>query len=30
MGPITSKLREQYDDVLRAKNPKYLHWNTEV
>jgi branched-chain amino acid aminotransferase len=30
MGPITGKLRELYDDVLRAKNPKYLHWNTEV
>ena len=30
MGPITSRLRELYDDVVRAKNPKYLHWNVEV
>lgn len=30
MGPITGKLRELYDDVIRAKNPSYLHWNTEV
>jgi len=30
MGLITGKLRELYDDILRAKNPKYLHWNTEV
>jgi branched-chain amino acid aminotransferase len=30
MGPITGKLRELYDDVVRAKNPKYLHWNLEV
>ena len=30
MGPITTKLRGMYDDVLRAKNPKYKHWNIEV
>ena len=30
MGPITNRLRELYDDVVRAKNPKYLHWNVEV
>ncbi len=30
MGPITSKLRRLYDDVLRAKNPKYTHWNVMV
>jgi branched-chain amino acid aminotransferase len=30
MGSVTTKLRELYDSVLRAKNPKYLHWNVEV
>jgi branched-chain amino acid aminotransferase len=30
MGPITTKLRSMYDDVLRGKNPKYKHWNVEV
>jgi len=30
MGPITSQLREQFDGVVRAKNPKYVHWNVEV
>jgi branched-chain amino acid aminotransferase len=30
MGPITTKLRILYDDVLRAKNPKYAHWNVAV
>ncbi len=30
MGPITTKLRTLYDDVLRAKNPKYANWNVEV
>jgi len=30
MGPITAKLRLMYDDALRAKNPKYRHWNVEV
>jgi branched-chain amino acid aminotransferase len=30
MGPITTKLRGLYDDVIRAKNPKYLQWNVEV
>jgi len=30
MGPITAKLRVMYDNVLRAKNPKYKHWNVEV
>lgn len=30
MGPVTTKLRELYDDVVRARNPKYLHWNVEV
>jgi len=30
MGPITTKLREMFDDVVRAKNLKYSHWNLEV
>lgn len=30
MGPITSKLRTTYDDIVRAKNSKYAHWNVEV
>lgn len=30
MGPVTTKLRELYDNVVRAKVPKYLHWNLEV
>ena len=30
MGSITTKLRVMFDDVLRAKNPKYEHWNVEV
>ena len=30
MGPITEKLRILFDDVVRAKNPKYQNWNVEV
>lgn len=30
MGPITAKLRVMFDDIVRARNPKYLHWNVEV
>jgi branched-chain amino acid aminotransferase len=30
MGPVAGKLRELFDDVVRAKNPKYAHWNVEV
>lgn len=30
MGPITSRLRALYDDALRARNPKYAHWNVAV
>jgi len=30
MGPITTKLRVMFDDLLRGKNPKYKHWNVEV
>ncbi|HET9914330.1 MAG TPA: branched-chain amino acid transaminase [Anaerolineales bacterium] len=30
MGPITTKLRSMYEDVLRGKNKKYEHWNVAV
>jgi len=30
MGPITTKLRELYDGVIRARNPKYMHWSVKV
>ena len=30
MGPITTKLRGLYEDIIRGRNDKYLHWNTAV
>ena len=30
MGPVAGKIRELFDDAVRAKNPKYAHWNVEV
>lgn len=30
MGPITTKLRTLFDDVVRAKHSKYQQWNLEV
>jgi len=30
MGPITTRLRSLYEDVLRGKNKKYEHWNVAV
>lgn len=30
MGPITTKLRSLFDDAVRARLPKYQHWNLEV
>lgn len=30
MGPVTSKLRSLFDDVVRAKNTRYANWNVEV
>ena len=30
MGPITSKLRALYNDIVRGKIEKYRHWNTAI
>jgi branched-chain amino acid aminotransferase len=30
MGPVTTKLRMLFEDVLRGKNKKYEHWNVVV
>jgi branched-chain amino acid aminotransferase len=30
MGPITTRLRAIYEDVLRGKNKQYEHWNVAV
>ena len=30
MGPITTKLREMFFDIVRAKNPDYADWNVEI
>jgi len=30
MGPVTSKLRALYQDVIRGRNPKYTGWNLLV
>jgi branched-chain amino acid aminotransferase len=30
MGPVAGKIRELFDDAVRARNPKYAHWNVEV
>ena len=30
MGSVTGKIREIFDKVVRANNPKYAHWNVEV
>jgi branched-chain amino acid aminotransferase len=30
MGPITTRLRELYEDILRGKNKKYEQWNLAV
>jgi branched-chain amino acid aminotransferase len=30
MGPVTTKLRTTYEDILRGKNKKYEHWNVAV
>jgi len=30
MGPVTTKLRDLFEDIVRGKNPKYKHWNMAV
>jgi branched-chain amino acid aminotransferase len=30
MGPIGGQIRSLFQDVIRAKNPKYNHWNVAV
>ncbi|RPI58757.1 MAG: branched-chain amino acid transaminase [Chloroflexi bacterium] len=30
IGPVVSRLRDLYFDVVRGKNPKYKHWCTPV
>jgi branched-chain amino acid aminotransferase len=30
MGPVTTKLRNLYEDILRGKNKAYDHWNVVV
>lgn len=30
MGPVTAKLRDMFEDVVRARNKKYAHWNMAV
>jgi branched-chain amino acid aminotransferase len=30
MGPVTTKLRALFDEVVHARHPKYLKWNVEV
>jgi len=30
IGPVSSRLRQLYDDVLRGRNPKYAQWNVAV
>jgi len=30
MGPITTRLRELFNDVVRGRLPQYRHWNTAV
>jgi branched-chain amino acid aminotransferase len=30
MGPITTKMRQVFGDVVRGRLPKYRHWNTPV
>jgi branched-chain amino acid aminotransferase len=30
MGPVTTQLRQLFDDIVRGKMPAYHHWNTPV
>jgi branched-chain amino acid aminotransferase len=29
-GPVATKLKDLLDDAVRARNPKYEHWNVAV
>ena len=30
VGPMTTKIRDAYLEIIRGDNPKYIHWCTEV
>jgi branched-chain amino acid aminotransferase len=30
MGPITTELRQRFDDAVRGRNPRFRHWNVAV
>jgi hypothetical protein len=30
MGPVVSKLRDLFEEVVRGRNRKYSHWNMAV
>ncbi len=30
MGPVTTALRQAFDDAVRGRNPRFRHWNTPV
>lgn len=30
MGPITTELRRLYEEIVRGRHPKYVHWNVPV
>lgn len=30
MGPITARLRQLFEDIVRGRNPKYAHWLVAV
>ena len=30
MGPVTTKLRGRYEDIIRGRNERYQHWNVAV
>ncbi len=30
MGPVTTRLRDMFNDIVRGRNEKYLHWNLAV
>jgi hypothetical protein len=30
MGPITTELRQRFDDAVRGRNPRLRRWNVAV